>query len=61
MLHKDEAGKQRYFIFTAALGLVTTTVLGVIMAYRFSQRPLVATISLLAGVVVPAVLLWIYK
>lgn len=51
----------RYFLFAAALGLVTTTVLGVIMAYRFSQRPLVATISLLTGIVVPAVLLWIYK
>jgi hypothetical protein len=51
----------RYFIFTAALGLVTTTVLGVIMAYRFSQRPIVATISLLSGMVIPAVLLWIYK
>jgi hypothetical protein len=51
----------RYFIFTAALGLVTTTVLGVIMAFRFSQRPLVATVSLLTGVAIPVTLLWIYK
>jgi hypothetical protein len=51
----------RYFLFAAAVGLVTTTTLGVIMAYQFSQRPLVATISLLTGIVVPGVLLWIYK
>jgi hypothetical protein len=51
----------RYFLFAAAVGLVTTTVLGVIMAYRFSQRPLVATISLLAGIIVPGGLLWIYR
>ena len=51
----------RYFLFAAAVGLVTTTVLGVIMAYRFSQRPLVATISLLAGIVVPAACIWIYR
>ena len=50
----------RYFLFTAAVGLVTTTILGVIMAYRFSQRPIVATVSLLIGIVVPAMLLWMY-
>jgi hypothetical protein len=69
-IHKDAhipptPGRQptplRYFLFAAALGLVTTTVIGVIMAYRFSRRPLVATISLLAGIVAPATLLWIYK
>jgi hypothetical protein len=51
----------RYFLFTAAVGLVTTTILGVIMAYRFSQRPIVATVSLLLGIVVPATLIWIYR
>jgi uncharacterized iron-regulated membrane protein len=51
----------RYFMFTAALGLVLTTVIGVIMAYRFSRQPLVATICLIAGIALPAVLLWIYK
>ena len=51
----------RYFLCAAAIGLVTSTVLGVIMAYRFSRRPLVATICLLAGIALPAGLLWIYK
>ena len=51
----------RYFLCAAALGLATSTVLGVIMAYRFSRRPLVATICLLAGIAAPAGLLWIYK
>jgi uncharacterized iron-regulated membrane protein len=69
-IHKDahipptpnrQATPLRYFVFMAALGLVTTTVLGVIMAFRFSRRPLVATVSLLAGIVIPEVLLWIYK
>ena len=50
----------RYFMVAAAAGLVTTSLLGVIMAYRFSRRPLVATICLLLGVVVPGVILWIY-
>ncbi len=50
----------RYFMLMAAIGLVTTTVLGVIMAYRFSRRPLVATVCLLLGVAVPGVILWIY-
>ena len=51
----------RYFMLAAALGLILTAVVGVIMAYRFSRQPLVATICLAIGIVVPAVLLWIYK
>ena len=51
----------RYFLCAAAIGLVISTVLGVIIAYRFSRRPLVATICLLAGIAAPALMLWIYK
>ena len=51
----------RYFLCAAAIGLVISTLLGVIMAYRFSRQPLVATICLLAGIAVPALMLWIYK
>ena len=69
-VHKDAhipgtPGRQptplRYFMFAAAAGLVATTGIGVVMAYRFSQRPMVATVSLLAGIGLPAVFLWIYK
>ncbi len=55
-----QATPLRYFMLMAAIGLVTTTVLGVIMAYRFSRRPLVATVCLLLGVAVPGVIVWIY-
>jgi uncharacterized iron-regulated membrane protein len=51
----------RYFMAAAAVGLVTSTVLGVIMAYRFSRRPLVASICLLSGILVPGIILWIYR
>src|SRR6476619_6481274 len=51
----------RYFLCAAAIGLVFSTVLGVIMAYRFSRQPLVATICLLAGIALPGLLLWKYK
>jgi hypothetical protein len=69
-VHKDAhvpgtPGRQptplRYFMLAAAAGLVATTGIGVVMAYRFSQQPMVATVCLLAGIALPAVLLWIYK
>jgi uncharacterized iron-regulated membrane protein len=51
----------RYFMFAAAIGLVMTTVIGVIMAYRFSRQPLVATVCLAAGALLPIALLLIYR
>ncbi|MEY2559001.1 MAG: hypothetical protein QOE34_2426 [Verrucomicrobiota bacterium] len=69
-VHKDAhlpgtPGRQptplRYFMLAAAVGLVATAAIGIVMAYRFSRRPMVATICLLAGIVLPAGLLWIYK
>lgn len=51
----------RYFMLAGALGLVSSSVLGVIMAYQFSRRPVVATICLLSGIIMPAILLWVYK
>jgi hypothetical protein len=51
----------RYFMLAAAAGLVTTAVIGVVMAYRFSQRPMVATVCLFSGIALPMALLWIYK
>ena len=50
----------RYFMFAAAIGLVATTIIGVVMAYRFSRRPMTATICLVSGTVVPVILLWVY-
>lgn len=51
----------RYFMLASALGLVATTLIGIVIAYRFSRRPMVATICLLAGIALPGVLLWIYR
>ncbi len=50
----------RYFMFAAAVGLVLTTIIGVIMAYRFSRRPIVATVCLAIGIFLPTALVWIY-
>lgn len=47
-------------MFAAAIGLVATTIIGAIMAYQFSRRPMVATVCLGIGIVLPGVLLWVY-
>jgi hypothetical protein len=69
-VHKDahipgtpgrQATPLRYFMLASAVGLVVTTVIGIVMAYRFSNRPLVASICLLAGIALPGLLLWIYR
>ena len=51
----------RYFMFAAAMGLIMTTVVGVVMAYRFSRQPLVATLCLTIGTLLPVALVWVYK
>jgi hypothetical protein len=48
-------------MLAAAAGLVATAGIGVVMAYRFSQRPMVATVCLVTGIALPALLLWVYK
>jgi hypothetical protein len=69
-VHKDAhipgtPGRQptplRYFMLATAIGLVATAIIGLIMAYRFSQRPIVATVCLLLGIALPGLLLWIYR
>ena len=69
-IHKDahvpgtpgrEPTPLRYFMLAAGAGLVATSVIGIVMAYRFSQRPMVATVCLFAGIALPAALLWIYE
>ena len=69
-IHKDahipgtpgrQATPLRYFMLASAIGLVATTIIGIVMAFRFSNRPLVATLCLLAGIALPGILLWIYR
>jgi hypothetical protein len=65
-IHKDavlpgvprrQGAAMRWFVLAAAAGLATTTVLGIVMAYRLSRRPALVTTLLIAGVVLPAALL----
>ena len=54
---KPEAAAMRWFSLGASAGLILTTVLGIVMAYRLSRNPLLVTGLLLAGLAVPAALL----
>ena len=65
-IHKDavlpgvprrQGAAMRWFVLAAAAGLASTTVLGVVMAYRLSRRPALVTTLLIAGIVLPAALL----
>ncbi|HKA35985.1 MAG TPA: hypothetical protein VKH43_04150 [Thermoanaerobaculia bacterium] len=51
----------RWFSLGATTGLVLTTVLGIVMAYRLSRRPALVNAPLLAGVALPAALLLLAK
>lgn len=57
----EAATPLRYFMLAAALGLVLTTALGIIMAFRFGQSKIWVASSLVAGIVIPIVLLLIYR
>ncbi len=50
----------RYFILAAATGLVLTTVLGIVMAFRHGRSRSTAVGCLLAGVAIPVVFLLIW-
>jgi hypothetical protein len=45
------------FVFLAALALITTTLLGITMAYRFTPSPVAVTLCLLAGILLPILLI----
>ncbi|MEP6955829.1 MAG: hypothetical protein ABI883_03310, partial [Chthoniobacterales bacterium] len=49
------------FSLLAAAGLVTTTVLGVVMAFRHAGGALTPSLCLLSGVLLPAVILFFYR
>jgi ABC-type spermidine/putrescine transport system permease subunit I len=69
-IHKDavlpgvlrrQGAAMRWFVLCAAAGLASTTVLGIVMAYRLSRRPALVTTLLIAGVVLPAALLFLAR
>ena len=55
------AAPLRYFILAAAGGLVFSTTLGIIMAFRFTCSKLSVTLCLLGGVVLPLAILLTWR
>jgi hypothetical protein len=47
-------------MLAAAMGLIVTTILGIIMAFRYGRSKPSVIVCLFAGVVIPAALLFIY-
>jgi hypothetical protein len=67
-IHKDavlpgvprrQGAAMRYFALAAAAGRLTD--FGIVMAYRMSRRPALVTFLLVAGVAVPAALLFLAR
>lgn len=50
----------RYFILLAAVGLVFTTLLGTLMAFRFGRSKSAVSVCLVAGVLIPLTILLVY-
>ena len=50
----------KYFILAATIGLVASSILGVVMAFRFGRSRASVVSCLVAGVVVPIAILLIY-
>jgi ABC-type nitrate/sulfonate/bicarbonate transport system permease component len=68
-IHKDQhLGGKRYsvytplrsFMFLSAAGLVLTTVLGIIMAFRFGRSIIAPLLCLGAGVAIPVAIILLY-
>ena len=47
----------RYFVLAMSAGLLTTTILGIVMAFKFT-KPWLVWLCLAAGFLTPVVLLW---
>lgn len=51
----------RYFILAASAGLVLSTTLGIIMAFRFARSKISVALCLFAGLVVPVAMLLLWR
>lgn len=51
----------RWFMLAATLGLIVTTGLGIVMAYQYGRSKVWVTTWLVAGVVIPTVMLLIFR
>ena len=57
----SEFTPMRAFMVAAASGLVITTALGVVLAFRFSRSVVTPIAWLAAGIAVPAAILYLYR
>lgn len=51
----------RVFLVVTAAGLIASTLLGVIMAFRFSESLFTPLLCLSAGIVIPCAILYLYR
>jgi len=51
----------RFLVLAAAVGLVFTTILGIVMAFRFSRNKIPVFAALATGVILPIALVLIYR
>jgi len=51
----------RYFMLAASFGLVVTSVLGIVMAFRYGRSRRAVILSAVAGIAIPVVLLFVYR
>jgi len=51
----------RIFLVATAAGLVVSTLLGVIMAFRFSRSVFMPILCLSAGIIIPGAILYLYR
>ncbi len=59
---KVESGTPlRYFILLASAGLVMTTLLGIVMAFRFTRSKGSVLACLIAGVAIPVLFLLVFR
>ena len=49
----------RWFVVAMSVALIFTTLLGVVMAFKFSRSKWMVIITLAAGFLLPAILLWL--
>lgn len=58
---KSEPTPLRWFSLAASIGLIITTVLGLVMAFRFTASVPRIAACLVAGTAAPVLMLWIYR
>ena len=56
--NKQSSVSFRYLVLLMGVGLIATTLLGIVMAFKFT-RPWIVWLSLFLGTAIPVLLLWL--